>query len=665
MLPISSWIIWKGNHMTSNLFEINFDKNQSKTTNDLGMREMQERVYEKRASQYLLVKSPPASGKSRALMFVGLDKLHNQGIKKVIIAVPERSIGKSFKDNGLSKLGFYWDWEIKPSNNLTIGGGEKSKVQHFVKFMNSADPSDNILIATHATLRFAFEELDDSLFDNTLLAIDEFHHVSRDDNSVLGNALRSIMSNSNAHILAMTGSYFRGDSVQILEPADEDKFDKVTYTYYEQLEGYKYLKSFAMGYSFYRGKYTDALDQVIDVNKKSIIHIPNVNSGESTKDKYAEVDEILDLLADAGNITQNEEGIYEIERPDGKKLLVADLVNEEGREKVSAYLASITDDIKDLDKLDIIIALGMAKEGFDWPFAEYALTIGYRNSLTEVIQIIGRVTRDSPNKTHAQFTNLIAQPDAQDDEVLFAVNSIMKAISASLLMQQVLAPVYKFKPKDDKPDKPGDLSIRGLKPADTTERTKKILEKDREDLKSSILQSQDIQNAIVSGADAKMINKTLIPRVIIERYPELTNEELETVRQHIVADINIAAGQTTTSEDGNREIIKMADRFINIDELNIDLIDQVNPFQRAYEVISRDIDTPTLRFIQDYLSSNKYDFTDEQLVAAYQAAKKFRAENGRNPNRNGKDDGEKYLAFALLRLAEIKREREAAKEDGE
>lgn len=665
MLPISSWIIWKGNHMTSNLFEINFDKNQSKTTNDLGMREMQERVYEKRASQYLLVKSPPASGKSRALMFVGLDKLHNQGIKKVIIAVPERSIGKSFKDNGLSKLGFYWDWEIKPSNNLTIGGGEKSKVQHFVKFMNSADPSDNILIATHATLRFAFEELDDSLFDNTLLAIDEFHHVSRDDNSVLGNALRSIMSNSNAHILAMTGSYFRGDSVQILEPADEDKFDKVTYTYYEQLEGYKYLKSFAMGYSFYRGKYTDALDQVIDVNKKSIIHIPNVNSGESTKDKYAEVDEILDLLADAGNITQNEEGIYEIERPDGKKLLVADLVNEEGREKVSAYLASITDDIKDLDKLDIIIALGMAKEGFDWPFAEYALTIGYRNSLTEVIQIIGRVTRDSPNKTHAQFTNLIAQPDAQDDEVLFAVNSIMKAISASLLMQQVLAPVYKFKPKDDKPDKPGDLSIRGLKPADTTERTKKILEKDREDLKSSILQSQDIQNAIVSGADAKMINKTLIPRVIIERYPELTNEELETVRQHIVADINIAAGQTTTSEDGNREIIKMADRFINIDELNIDLIDQVNPFQRAYEVISRDIDTPTLRFIQDYLSSNKYDFTDEQLVAAYQAAKKFRAENGRNPDRNGKDDGEKYLAFALLRLAEIKREREAAKEDGE
>ncbi len=202
--------------MTSNLFEINFDKNQTKKTNELGMREMQARVYEKRNSKYLLVKAPPASGKSRALMFVGLDKLHNQGVKKVIIAVPERSIGKSFKDTELMKYGFYWDWKVKPENNLTIGGGDKSKVKRFVQFMKSDEEEDNVLIATHATLRFAFEELDDSDFDGSLLAIDEFHHVSRDDNSVLGNALRSIMTNSTAQILAMTGSYFRGDSVQIL-----------------------------------------------------------------------------------------------------------------------------------------------------------------------------------------------------------------------------------------------------------------------------------------------------------------------------------------------------------------------------------------------------------------------------------------------------------------
>ncbi|PTK12127.1 DNA helicase [Staphylococcus arlettae] len=647
----------------SDLFQISFDDSQEKTANKLGMREMQERVYEKRKEKYLLVKAPPASGKSRALMFVGLDKLKKQNIKKIIIAVPERSIGKSFQNTELTKNGFYWDWNVKEKNNLTLAIGVRSKVKQFVNFINSNDPTDQILIATHATLRFAFEELDDSSFDDTLLAIDEFHHVSREDSSVLGNTLKNIMDNSSAHILAMTGSYFRGDSIQILDPTDEAKFEKVTYTYYEQLEGYKYLKSFAMGYSFYRGKYVDTLYKVIDVSKKMIIHIPNVNSSESTKDKYAEVDEILDLISDGGDIKRNDDGIYEIYRLDGKKLLVADLVNEDGRERVSAYLASIGNDYEDINKLDIIIALGMAKEGFDWPFAEYALTIGYRNSLTEVIQIIGRVTRDSPNKKHAQYTNLIAQPDAQDDEVFFAVNSIMKAISASLLMEQVLAPVYKFRPKDYNSDQTDELSIKGLKPSDTTERTKKIVENDMADLKSSILQSKDIQNAIVSGTDAQTINSTLIPRVIIERYPDLTNEEMETIRQHTVADINISSGQMATSEDGNRQIIKMADRFINIDELNIDLIDQVNPFQRAYEVISRDIDAPTLRFIKDYLASTKYEFTEEQLINAYIQAKQFYVENGRKPSRESKDEGERYIAFALLKLSEIKQEREAEKEN--
>lgn len=651
--------------MTSNLFEVNFDEKLSKSTNILGMREMQARVYEKRNSKYLLVKAPPASGKSRALMFVGLDKLKNQGLKKIIIAVPERSIGKSFRNTELKKYGFYWDWNVKLQNNLTIGAGETSKVKRFVEFMNSNEKDDNILISTHATLRYAFEELDDSLFDNSLLAIDEFHHVNRDDSSVLGNALRGIMSNSSAHILAMTGSYFRGDSVQILEPKDEDKFEKVTYTYYEQLNGYQYLKSFAMGYSFYRGQYIEALDGVIDVSKKSIIHIPNVNSSESTKEKYDEVDRIMDVISDGGDVLQNSDGIYEVNRPDGKQLLVADLVNEDSRDKVTSYLANITDDIEDLDKLDIIIALGMAKEGFDWPFAEYALTIGYRNSLTEIIQIIGRVTRDSANKSHAQFTNLIAQPDAQDNEVLYAVNNLMKAITASLLMEQVLAPVYNFKPKDKKLDNLDEISIKGLNPSDKTERTEKIIKDDMADLKSSILQSKDIQNAIVSGSDAEMINKTLVPRVIIERYPDLTDEELETVRQHTVANVNFSASSKVISNDGNREIIKMSDKFINIDELNIDLIDSINPFQRAYEMISRDINAPTLQFIQDYMSSKKYEFTDQQLVNAYQRAKQFRIENGRNPERNSKDEGERYLAFALLRLAEMKRERKAGKNNDE
>ena len=102
-----------------NLVDVTYEQSgKSITTNELGMREMQARAYELRESQYLLIKSPPASGKSRALMFLGLDKLTNQGLKKVIVAVPERSIGSSFADTDLMEYGFYANWESKDEYNL-------------------------------------------------------------------------------------------------------------------------------------------------------------------------------------------------------------------------------------------------------------------------------------------------------------------------------------------------------------------------------------------------------------------------------------------------------------------------------------------------------------------------------------------------------------------
>ena len=596
----------------SKVFEISYkQKGTSVNTNELGMREMQAKVYAKRTKQHLLVKAPPASGKSRALMFVALDKIKNQGLKKAIIAVPEKSIGKSFRSTELKKFGYYWDWVVKDENNLTTSGTAKSKVQKFIDFMQSTDPSDDILIATHATLRFASEQLDASDFDDCLLAIDEFHHVSQDDNSVLGEVLRDVLRNSTAHIFAMTGSYFRGDSIPILDTQDEQLFDRVTYTYYEQLEGYKYLKSFAMAYKFYRGQYFEALEELVPefIDKKTIIHIPNVNSAESTRDKYGEVDKILDLLGTY--LEKDEHGIIYLKTKTGRILKIADLVTEEGRDGVAGYLSKM-DKVEDLD---MIIALGMAKEGFDWPYAEYALTIGYRSSLTEIVQIIGRVTRDSFNKSEAVFTNLIAEPDVESDEVQYSVNNIMKAITASLLMENVLAPSFKFKPKDrdDQKASGADIYIKGLKEP-STERSKQIIENDMVELKASILQDDVVQAAISAGADTKLINKQLIPRVITTSYPDLTQEEIEEVRQHVVVDLNLSNAK---KDSENKQLLKMADKFINIDDLSIDLIDQVNPFQSAYEVISRDVDSKTLQLIERAFDAKKYEFTNDELRMLY------------------------------------------------
>jgi len=457
---------------------------QSSQTNHFGMREMQEKAYEKRDAQYLLLKAPPASGKSRALMFIALDKLIKQGLKKVIVAVPEKSIGGSFRATDLKSHGFYANWDLHDNYNLCTPGndGSKGKVQAFRNFMEN---DEKILICTHATLRFAFEDLDISKFDNCLLAIDEFHHVSADGDSKLGELLRLIMEKSTAHIVAMTGSYFRGDSVPVLQPEDEEKFTNVTYTYYEQLNGYTYLKSLGIGYNFYQGNYTEAILDVLDTDKKTILHIPNVNSGESLKRKYDEVNFILDAIGDVIEVDSETKVIYLKRHTDGKTIKVADLVNDNSRER--DLIVNYLREMKSVDDIDLIIALGMAKEGFDWPWCEYALTVGYRGSLTEIVQIIGRCTRDSSNKTHAQFTNLIAQPDATNDDVRFAVNNMLKAITASLLMEQVLAPNFNFKPRFSPDDKarPGEILVRGYK-APSSKRVKDILKSDINDLKANI-----------------------------------------------------------------------------------------------------------------------------------------------------------------------------------
>ena len=371
---------------------VNYAQTGSSTkSNELGMRPMQERAYERRGEQYVLIKSPPASGKSRALMFIALDKLHNQGLRKVIITVPEKSIGSSFADEPLSKFGFWADWHVEPKWNLcNAPGGEDGKVGAVRAFLEG---DDQILVATHATFRFAVDKFGIEAFDGCLIAIDEFHHVSANPENKLGAHLAEVISRDKVHVVAMTGSYFRGDAEPVLMPEDEAKFEMVTYTYYEQLNGYKHLKMLDIGYFFYTGPYADDILKVLDAAEKTIIHIPSVNSRESTKDKHREVEHIIEELG-AWQGTDPTTGFQLVKRKDGQVLRIADLVDDDPmkRDRVSAALKD-PDQKNNRDHVDIIIALGMAKEGFDWIWCEHALTVGYRSSLTEIVQIIGRGSR--------------------------------------------------------------------------------------------------------------------------------------------------------------------------------------------------------------------------------------------------------------------------------
>lgn len=657
--------------------------------NTMGMREMQARAYEKREAQYLLLKAPPASGKSRALMFLALDKVVKQGLDKVIVAVPEKTIGGSFKDTDLTSHGFFADWHVDEQFNLCTGG-DAGKVDRVVEFMTNSD--EHYLICTHATFRFAYEKLANAkLFDKALIAIDEFHHTSAEEGNILGSIIDDLMQNSTAHIVAMTGSYFRGDAVPILRPEDEAKFTQVTYTYYEQLNGYKYLKSLGIGYHFYQGRYFDALKEVLDTNKKTIVHIPNVNSMESTGMKLDEVDRILDVLGTV--LSQDPEtGIYRVKTHSGKVIFVADLVTDDAkRSNVLTYLRNI----KNANQMDVIIALGMAKEGFDWPWCEHVLTIGYRSSLTEIIQIIGRATRDCEGKTHAQFTNLIAQPDADDDDVKTSVNNMLKAITVSLLMEQVLAPNITFKPRSliepGEKVKPGTIILDDIEHP-VSARVQKILQEGGiNDVITAVIQdTKTIAPMIVQKEQSPLFTEEDLPKVVTRLYPDLTPEEAKYVataahtqmvihgngglvnRDDLPPGVVVepdAENESSSSDTPNNEeeaerdpskkgneFLKVGERFINIEKLNIDLISAINPFHGAYEILSKSVTAPMLKTIQDMVISNRSSVSEEEAVLLWPNVQEFYDTHKVKPSAMSNDPYEKrlgeVLAFVCRKVAE-------------
>ncbi len=657
----------------------------SAKSDELGMRPMQARAYEKRGEQYLLIKSPPASGKSRALMFVALDKLTNQGVRQAIICVPERSIGASFGSEPLSKYGFYADWVVAPQWNLcnTPGADDPKVAKSKVKAVGEFLASDaKVLVCTHATFRFAFDELGVEAFDNRLVAIDEFHHVSADAGNRLGAQLAQLIGRDKAHIVAMTGSYFRGDAIPVLSPEDETKFETVTYTYYEQLNGYEHLKVLDIGYSFYTGPYTEKISALLDPTVKTIVHIPSVNSKESLKDKHREAEDIMNHLGDWQGVDP-ETGFHLIRTTAGNVIKVADLVDDDTakRDRVVSALKS-PKGRDDRDFVDVIIALGMAKEGFDWIWCEHALTVGYRSSLTEIIQIIGRATRDAPGKTRARFTNLIAEPAADDPLVVDAINDYLKAIAASLLMEQVLAPRFDFTPKDAGPKpgfdygedgyKEGELNvgvnaqgqmhfeIKGLKLPTSIEATRIC----REDLNEVIASFVQDKAALERGMfDPEVVPEELtqlkMGKIIREKYPELSEEDQEAVRQHAVAAMTLTqqakAAISGAGVDGdlkaNTAFIDGVRKFaLSVTDLDIDLIDRVNPFSATYAVLAKAMDEKTLLQVQAVINAKKDKLTYEDARALAERALEFKRERGRLPSLTSQDAWERKMAEGVAFL---------------
>jgi hypothetical protein len=429
---------------------------------------------------------------------------------------------------------------------------------------------------------------------------------------------------------------------------------------------------------------------VLDPTEKTIVHIPNVNSRESTKDKIKEVEHILEALG-SWDGSDPATGFQLVKTPEGRVLRIADLVDDEPakRDKVSAALKHSAQK-SDRDYVDIIIALGMAKEGFDWIWCQHALTVGYRASLTEIVQIIGRATRDAPGKTRARFSNLIAEPDAANDAVTGAVNDTLKAIAASLLMEQVLVPRFEFKPKNpnngptpgfeygpegydpnkcnvgfDQKNGKFQIEIKGLV-APKSEEATRICQQDLNEVIAAYVQDKTtIERGMFDEEGApEELTQVRMGKIVKEKYPDLDDLDQEAVRQHAVAALNltqkakeIANGRGDGEESGNTAFVDGVRKFaMDVRDLDIDLIDRINPFGEAYSILAKTMSEESLKQVAAAISAKRSALTPEEAKDLAVRASKFKKERGRLPSITSADAWEKKMAEGAAAFMRFKKE---------
>ncbi|MDA3844742.1 MAG: ATP-dependent helicase, partial [Candidatus Kapabacteria bacterium] len=164
--------------------------------------------------------------------------------------------------------------------------------------------------------------------------------------------------------------------------------------------------------------------------------------------------------------------------------------------------------------------------------------------------------------------------------------------------------------------------------------------------------------AMPGNVDPEVINKVLIPKIIKIKYPDLSEGEVEEVRQHVVVDSVIKTGTIKQVED--KRFIRMADSFIDIDDIHIDLIDKINPFQRAFEILSKSVTSKILRIIQETIAATKFTMDFEEAKILWPKIQEFSKTYNKQPNINSNDPLEKRMAECIIYLKEEKRKRAEA-----
>jgi superfamily II DNA or RNA helicase len=421
-----------------------------------GMRRWQEEAFDVlKEKSHMILNAPTGSGKSWLMCSLSAYKMKKNKKLRCIISVPQTIIANGFVEaNMLMPDGGKIEWMAE--NDLCSQKTDEGTIKKVLQWL--VDPyvtlSQRILLCSHATLVAAYKKIKENksfdLLENLLLWVDEAHHLKSGvvegfDNSVMSNGIGELVNfacgRPNIEIGLATATLFRGDRMSLLAPKIESKFTRYNLPYDKYLESMNHLRSFSFDFALCGPNYCEAIGKLVKDKKKDVIHIPSVNSRHSTGDKHKEVSAIIEKYKKIhGNkVIESDDGLTSLVKKDNV-FKICDLVDEDLRDEKKDYINNIKGN---KDALDAVIALGMFKEGANWIWAERSIIVGARASLVDVVQIIGRLFRDAEGKENVSVIQLLpfSLDQKNEEEFEFNLNNYLKAIFASLILENILRPV--------------------------------------------------------------------------------------------------------------------------------------------------------------------------------------------------------------------------------
>ncbi|WP_280524241.1 DEAD/DEAH box helicase [Legionella cincinnatiensis] len=596
------------------------------------MREWQKEAFDKfKDAPLMILNAPMGSGKSWMMCFLSAFKLKHDPKLRCVITVPQTIIASGFiKEKLMMPDGEKIFWLA--GHDLCSNKQNEGTIRYVIKWLGSNGNllSDRILVCTHATIALVYKKLYEErqldLLSNLLLWVDEAHHVtssSSQDEQLspinTSNALGKLVSylfhssSSNNQIGLATATYFRGDQRNLIPNEMEKEFKRYNLPYDRYLETMTHLRSFNFDFIICGQDYTNAIEGLVKERKKDIVYIPRPNSLCSTGNKHQEVKNIISQYQGMYGEQENQENKILITLTKGdESFKILDLVDECNREQKKSYLCGKT--IKEhRHDVDVIITLGMFKEGANWVWAERSIIIGTRSSLVDTIQMIGRLFRDAENKNHVEVVHLLPFSLEQKDEIVFRenLNNYLKAIYASLILENIFNPVTIQIPKSVESEK--NSSIPEHKPV--TNWLSKLVP---DEIQQSLL-FEDIINHWIDipvGAPKEEFLKSAEP--ILDKY------DIKEHRNELLTQI---LGQLT------RRTLYMSG--LSVDEINFDILQDthalgfllrytsgssdINTFQKLREAIQRGRPPLTMEIIETWIEQffnkyQKYPLRNDSLI---------------------------------------------------